>query len=105
MKYSSSCGLVLERGAVDALELRVLLVALVIRAGHGGELERADVAGAHHVRPGAEVNEIAVLEIGDLLAFGNVFEVADLELARIARALGQAAEPAALGIFHAPARA
>ena len=55
-------GLVLERGAVDALELRVLLVALVVGAGHGGELERADVAGAHHVRPGAEVDEIAVLE-------------------------------------------
>ena len=54
-------GLVLEGGAVDALELRVLLVALVIGAGHAGELERADVAGAHHVRPGAKVNEIAVL--------------------------------------------
>ena len=72
------------------------LVALVIRAGHAGELERADVAGAHDVRPGAEVNEIAVLEIGDLLALGNGFEVANLELARIARTLGQAAEPPAL---------
>src|SRR5208337_4902638 len=86
-------GLVLERRAVDALELRVALVALVVGAGHAGELERADVAGAHHVRPGAQVNEIAVLEISDLLALGNGFEVADLELARIAWPLGQAAKP------------
>ena len=93
-------GLVLERRAVDALELRVALVALVIRAGHGGELERAHVAGAHHVRPGAQVDEIAVLEIRNRLALGNGFEVADLEFARIARTLGQSTEPAALGILQ-----
>ena len=34
-------GLVLERRAVDALELRVALIAFVIGAGHAGELERA----------------------------------------------------------------
>ena len=93
-------GLVLERRAVDALELRVFLVALVVRAGDAGELERADVAGAHHVRPGAEVNEVAVLEIGNLFAFGNVLQIADLELARITGPLAQPAEPAALRVFH-----
>ena len=93
-------GLVLERRAVDALELRILLVALVIGAGHGGELVRADVAGAHHVRPGAQVNEIAALVIRDRLAFGNVCEVADFEFARIARTFAERAEPAFVGIFQ-----
>src|SRR5271156_237824 len=72
-------GLVLERRAVDALELRVALVALVIRAGHMRELERADVAGAHDVRPGAEIEKIAVLEIRNRLAFGNVLNDVQLE--------------------------
>ena len=75
------CGLVLERGAVDALELRVFLVALVVGAGHGGELERADVARAQDVRPGAQVHEVAVPVVGNRLALGNVLEIADLELA------------------------
>ena len=73
-------GLVLERGAVDALELRVLLVAFVVGAGHVRELERADVAGAHHVRPGAEIDEIAVLVVGDRLAFRDALDDVELEL-------------------------
>ena len=80
-------GLVLERRAVDALKLRAFFVALVIRGGHAGELERADVAGAHHVRPGAQVNEIAVLEIGNRFAFGNLLEQIELELGFIPRPL------------------
>ena len=75
-------GLVLEGGAVDALELRVFLVAFVIGAGHVGELERADVAGAHDVRAGAEIDEIAVAIERDLLALGNVLDDIELELAR-----------------------
>ena len=72
-------GLVLERRAVDALELRAFFVALVIGGGHAGELERADVARAHHVRPSAEVNEIAVLEIRNRLALGNLLEQIQFE--------------------------
>ena len=93
-------GFVFECRAVDALELGIFLVALVIGAGHGRELEGADVAGAHHVRPGAEVEEFAILVVGDLFTLGNGFEVADLEFAWIARAFGQTAEPAAFGILH-----
>src|ERR1039457_3748728 len=93
-------GPVLERRAVNALELRVAFVALVVGAGHGGELEGADVAGAHRVRPGAQVNEVAVLEIRNRLALGNRFEIADLELARTFRTLAQSAEPSALRILH-----
>ena len=39
-----------ERCAVNALKLRICLVAFVVRARHIGELERADVSRAHHVR-------------------------------------------------------
>ena len=80
-------GLVLERGAVDALELRVLFVAFVVGAGDVRELERADVAGAHHVRAGAEIDEIAVAIERNRFALGNVLD--DIEL-----------EPRGLGSFR-----
>jgi hypothetical protein len=51
------------------------------------------------VRAGAEVDEVAVLVISDLLAFGNVLEIADLEFARVAWTLVQSAEPAALCVL------
>src|SRR5690242_19936214 len=92
-------GLVLERRAVNALELRVFLVALVVRAGDVSELERAAVAGAHHVRPGAEVDELAVLEIRDLFAGRNLLKITELELTRIPRPLAQPAEPATLRVL------
>ncbi len=50
-----------ERGAVDALELRVLLVAQPVGAGDAGQLERLDLAGGRNVRPAAEVHELAGL--------------------------------------------
>ena len=63
-------GFVLEGGAVDALELRVLFVAFVVGAGDVGELERADVACAHDVRAGAEIGELAVAIERDFFALG-----------------------------------
>src|SRR5437764_15355686 len=74
-------GLVLEGGAVDALELRVLFVAFVVGAGNAGELERADVAGAHDVRAGAEIGELAIAIERDFFALGNVLDDVELELA------------------------
>ena len=85
-------GLVLEGRAVDALELRILFVAEVVGARDVGELERADVAGAHDVRPGAEIDEIAVGVERDFLALGNAVEDIELELAR--RRRGPTAPPA-----------
>src|SRR5688500_8214740 len=52
--------LVLESSAVDALELRVLLVAFVVGTRDVGEPEGSDVPGAHHVWTCAEVGELAV---------------------------------------------
>ena len=75
-------GLVLEGGAVNALELRIFFVAEVISARDVGKLERADVARAHDVRPGAEIDEIAVGVERDFLALGNAVEDIKFELAR-----------------------
>ena len=47
-----------ERGAVDALEHRVALVAAPVRAGHAGQLDGRELAGAGHVRPFAEVDPL-----------------------------------------------
>ena len=80
-KMGLHLGLVLEGGAVDALKLRVFLVAKVVGAGDVGELERADVAGAHDVGPGAEVDEVAVGVEGNFLALGDAVEDIELELA------------------------
>src|SRR5438067_2610404 len=49
----------LERGAVNALELRILFVAFVISACHVREFERADVSCPHDVRSGAKIDKIA----------------------------------------------
>ena len=55
-----------ERGAVDALELRIFLVAEPVSAGEAGDLEGFDAAGGRHVRAAAEVDEFAVAIEADL---------------------------------------
>jgi hypothetical protein len=67
-----------EGGAVDALELLVLLVAAVVGAGDGEELERLQLRRVAHVRAGAEVDELAVLVERNFLALGDVGEAAEL---------------------------
>ena len=47
-----------ERRAVDALQLRVLLVAFPIGAGDGEQLERLDLFGGGHMRAAAEIDEM-----------------------------------------------
>src|ERR1044072_7809874 len=74
-------GLVLESGAVNALELRIVFVALVIGAGDAGELERADVAGAHDMRAGENIGEFAVAIERNFFALGNVLNDIELEFA------------------------
>jgi hypothetical protein len=71
---------VLERDAVDALQHLVVLVAAPIRARQLGELPRADLPGALHVRAAAQVDEVAVAEDGDVLARGDVGEPRDLQV-------------------------
>ena len=55
-----------ERRAVDALQLRILLVAQPVRAGDVQQLERLDPAGRRDMRPAAEVGELAGLVDRDL---------------------------------------
>src|SRR5439155_25249919 len=69
---------VLESGAVKALKLRVLLIAPIISGGDAQQLEGFDVASPHHVRPRAQINEVAVLIKRNRLAFGNVRQALDL---------------------------
>ncbi len=57
-----------EGGAVDALELRILLVAEPVSAGEACDFEGFDAAGGGHVRTTAEVDEVAVAIEADLVA-------------------------------------
>ena len=57
-----------ERGAVDALELRIFLVAEPVGAGEAGDLEGLDAAGGGNVRAAAEIDEVAVAVEADLVA-------------------------------------
>jgi len=98
LEVSLQLGLAFESRAVDALQLRVLLVALVIGAGDLRQLERADVARAHDMRPGAEIEELPVLIVRDRLAFGDVREVPQLEFAGH-RTLAERPETPALGVL------
>src|SRR5205823_3432914 len=70
-----------ECRAINALELRVLFIAFVVRARHGRELKRADVPGAHDVWTGAKVNEIAVAIERDLFFGWYVLDNVELESA------------------------
>ena len=69
-----------ERRPVDALELRVALVAAPVGAGEREDLEGLDVAGRLDVRAAAEIDEAPVLEVGDLFPFRDRFDDLDLVL-------------------------
>ena len=79
--------LCLPNRSVDSLQHRPLLGAAPIRPGHGHQLERADPAGAGHVRALAQVHERTVLvgrggrqRLAALLRLrGEVVEDLDLE--------------------------
>src|SRR5262249_12526950 len=85
-----ACGEVvlrIERGAVDARELLVALVAAPVRARETRELERLDRTGVLEVRTAAEVGELPLRVEADR-PLGRVDE---LDLVLLARCL----EPAA----------
>src|SRR5439155_23089721 len=50
--------------------------------------------------PGAQIDEIAILVIGNWLAFRDILQVPEFELARISRSLTQSAQPTALRILY-----
>jgi hypothetical protein len=84
-----------ECGAVNALQLRVLFVAFVVSARHVRELERADVSGPHHVRAGAEIDEIATAIERNFFVGRDVFDDVELEFAWLIT-IAQRGEPAFL---------
>ena len=81
-----------EGRAVEALELRLRLVAHVERRADRHQLHVLALRGVADVRSGAEVDEVAVSKRADLLAFGNLLQQVEFEGARIARALAEATE-------------
>src|SRR5882724_9760334 len=90
-------GLIFEGGAINALKLRVLLISLIISAGYMSKLVSPDITRAHHVWPRAQVNKVAVFVVRNRLAFGNVLDDVELELAGHS-ALGKSSETAFLSI-------
>ena len=82
-----------ERRAVNALKLRICFVAFVVRAGNIGQLECADVSRAHHVRPGAEIDELAVAIERNFFVCRNILDDVQLEFAWLG-AFAQRREPA-----------
>ena len=81
--------LVEERGAVDAGELLAVAVATPVRAGDAQQLECLDLPGARHVRPAAEVEEIALPIGGDGFLAGQLQLVDDLVLEPLVLAVQQ----------------
>ena len=66
--------------AVDALQHGVALVAAPIRAGDGGQLERAQPAGGGDVRSAAEIEPLALPVNRERLIAGDSFDDLDLVL-------------------------
>ena len=89
--------LAFERRAVEPLQLAFLLIAEVERRRDRHQLHVLALRGVADVGAGAEVDEVAVLEARDLLAFGDLVDQVELEARRVARAFGESAEAAGFG--------
>ena len=92
-----------ERGAVDALQHLVALVAAPVRAGDAGELEGLQAAGRRHVRPAAEVGEIA-LGIERHLPLGDALDDLDLVVLADAAEVGDSVGACELAARHREVR-
>ena len=120
-RCASSASLRLPGGAVDALQLLVLLVAAPVRRGRAHQLERRDPLGGRQVRPAAEVlprqravapevvvdGELGAADLGRRRprlrrsALGAL-EADQLELVRLGRELGSRASSSVTGRRREP---
>ena len=66
------------RGAVDALQLLVLLVAFPVGAGDGQQLERFDLRSVRDVRTAAEIDEMRAESVFGKDIVGPLFDELDL---------------------------
>ena len=73
--------LAFERGAVEPLELALRFIAQVERRRDRHQLHVLALRRVADVRAGAEVDEVAVLETGDLFALGDLVDEVELEAA------------------------
>ena len=67
------------------MELAFRLIAAVERGCDGHQFEVLALRGVADVGAGAEVDEVAVLEAGDLLAFRDLVDEVELEAGRHSR--------------------
>ena len=67
-------------GAVDASQLRLLLVAAPVRARDAKQFERLELFGGPHMRTSAEVEKVAGAIQADLVAFDLVRDQLELEV-------------------------
>jgi hypothetical protein len=88
--------LVFEGRAVETLQAALRLVAQVEGRGNRHQFHVLALGGVADVGSCAEVDEVAVLEAGDLLALWDLVDEVQLEARGIARTLAEAAETAAL---------
>ena len=70
---------VFKRRPVNALQLRVLFVAAIIRRRQPKQLERLHIPRARHMRPSTEVNKFAIAEKSNLLLLRYVINPPQLE--------------------------
>ena len=99
-------GLVEERGAVDAHQLLARGVGAPVRARDAGQLHVLEPAGVRHVRPAAQIHEVAVAVEGEPLA-ARADVVDELELELVVTAVDRAVareDLVALGIAHLAAQ-
>ena len=72
--------LVTPGGTVDALQLLIAGIATPIGAGHLGQLEGLQLAGAGHVGATAQIDEIALTIKRKIFLTGNILDDANLVL-------------------------
>src|SRR5262245_7674740 len=72
-------GSVFEGGPIDALELRISLVAFIICARHVGKFEGTNSPGWRHMRTGTGIGKVTVAIEGNHFPVGDVFDDIKLE--------------------------
>ena len=90
--------LVFEGGAVEALELAFRFIAHVEGGRDRHDFDVLALRGVADVWAGAEIDEIAVLEAGDLFSLGDLVDEVELEAGGVPGAFSEAAE--ASGFRH-----
>src|SRR5262245_31953310 len=72
-------GVILKSSPIDALELGISLVTLIICARHVGKLEGANPPSVRNMRTSTKIGKVTVAIEGDHLPIGDIFDNIELE--------------------------